>query len=41
MAPGDREWAQADRRARLGIPLDPQTVRDFDALCGRLGVAAI
>jgi LDH2 family malate/lactate/ureidoglycolate dehydrogenase len=27
MAPGDREWAEADFRGRDGIPLDPDTVR--------------
>jgi LDH2 family malate/lactate/ureidoglycolate dehydrogenase len=27
MAPGDREWAEADFRRREGIPLDPDTAR--------------
>jgi LDH2 family malate/lactate/ureidoglycolate dehydrogenase len=27
MAPGDREWAEADLRRRDGVPLDPDTVR--------------
>ncbi len=27
MAPGDREWADADERDRLGIPIDPDTAR--------------
>ena len=27
MAPGDREWAEADRRACDGVPLDPDTAR--------------
>jgi LDH2 family malate/lactate/ureidoglycolate dehydrogenase len=27
MAPGDREWAEADLRRREGIPLDPDTAR--------------
>jgi ureidoglycolate dehydrogenase (NAD+) len=27
MAPGDREWAEADRRAAEGIPIDPDTAR--------------
>lgn len=27
MAPGDREWAEMDRRKQEGIPLDPDTVR--------------
>jgi LDH2 family malate/lactate/ureidoglycolate dehydrogenase len=40
MAPGDREWAEADRRAREGIPLDPQTVTDFDRLAGRFALPA-
>lgn len=27
MAPGDREWKEADRRAEEGIPIDPDTAR--------------
>jgi len=27
MAPGDREWAEAERRAANGIPIDPDTAR--------------
>jgi LDH2 family malate/lactate/ureidoglycolate dehydrogenase len=27
MAPGDREWAEADRRRAEGIPIDPDTAR--------------
>ncbi len=27
MAPGDREWAEMDKRKKEGIPLDPDTVR--------------
>jgi LDH2 family malate/lactate/ureidoglycolate dehydrogenase len=27
MAPGDREWEEADRRDREGIPIDPDTAR--------------
>lgn len=27
MAPGDREWAETDRRRAEGIPVDPDTVR--------------
>jgi ureidoglycolate dehydrogenase (NAD+) len=27
MAPGDREWAEADRRDAQGIPVDPDTAR--------------
>lgn len=40
MAPGDREWAEADRRAAEGVPLDPQTVIDFDRLANRFGLPA-
>ncbi len=38
LAPGDREWAEADRRRRDGIPVDPVTIEDFTALAERLGV---
>jgi LDH2 family malate/lactate/ureidoglycolate dehydrogenase len=34
MAPGDREWAEADRRAVAGIPIDPTTAEAFRALAG-------
>ena len=27
MAPGDREWAEAERRTSQGIPIDPDTAR--------------
>lgn len=27
MAPGDREWREADRRSAEGIPVDPDTAR--------------
>jgi LDH2 family malate/lactate/ureidoglycolate dehydrogenase len=36
MAPGDREWAEFDRRARAGIPLDPETQAAFARLAQRL-----
>lgn len=38
MAPGDREWAEADRRAAEGIPLDPDTLEAFRRLAERYGV---
>ncbi len=40
MAPGDREWAEAERRRRGGIPLDPQTIRRFAALRQRFDLPA-
>lgn len=39
MAPGDREWAEADRRAAEGIPIDPTTEQGFLDLAGRYGLA--
>lgn len=38
MAPGDREWAEADRRAVEGIPLDPATLEAFQRLADRFGL---
>lgn len=38
MAPGDREWAEADRRAVEGIPVDPVTEEAFRSLAGRYGI---
>jgi len=38
MAPGDREWAEAERREREGVPLDPATVEAFERLGGRYGI---
>lgn len=38
MAPGDREWAEADRRAAEGIPIDPATEDAFRAIAGRYGI---
>jgi ureidoglycolate dehydrogenase (NAD+) len=34
MAPGDREWAEADRRMIEGIPIDPDTARFLNILQG-------
>lgn len=39
MAPGDREWAEADRREADGIPLDPETVRLFRDLASRFSLS--
>jgi LDH2 family malate/lactate/ureidoglycolate dehydrogenase len=38
MAPGDREWAEADRRARDGVPIDPDTEEALRRLAGRFGL---
>jgi LDH2 family malate/lactate/ureidoglycolate dehydrogenase len=38
MAPGDREWAEAQRRAVKGIPIDPATAAAFRGLAERHGV---
>ncbi|WP_265519094.1 Ldh family oxidoreductase [Nitratireductor luteus] len=38
MAPGDREWAESDRRAAEGIPLDPVTLEAFRHLADRFAV---
>lgn len=35
LAPGDREWAEADRRDAEGIPVDPQTAAQFDEFAER------
>ncbi|MEW6256350.1 MAG: Ldh family oxidoreductase [Pseudomonadota bacterium] len=35
LAPGDREWREAGRRERDGIPIDPATAQAFDALAAR------
>lgn len=37
MAPGDREWAERDRRAARGIPLDPDTAEAFRLLATQTG----
>ncbi|MFC3230468.1 Ldh family oxidoreductase [Marinibaculum pumilum] len=39
LAPGDREWAEADRRAAAGIPIDPDTEAVFRDLVDRFGLA--
>jgi LDH2 family malate/lactate/ureidoglycolate dehydrogenase len=39
LAPGDREWAEAERRRANGVPLDPATVEAFKARAGRFGLA--
>jgi LDH2 family malate/lactate/ureidoglycolate dehydrogenase len=38
MAPGDREWAEADRRERDGIPIDPETEAALRRLASRFGL---
>jgi LDH2 family malate/lactate/ureidoglycolate dehydrogenase len=38
LAPGDREWAEADSRAVQGIPVDPETESAFRRLAGRYGI---
>ena len=38
LAPGDREWAEADRRAAAGIPIDPVTEQAFERLAKTLSV---
>lgn len=38
MAPGDREWAEEQRRDVAGIPLDPDTADGFRALASRYGI---
>ncbi|WP_322099694.1 Ldh family oxidoreductase [Aquibaculum arenosum] len=35
MAPGDREWAEAEQRRRNGIPIDPTTLENFERLAER------
>ena len=39
MAPGDREWAERDRRRQAGIPLDPDTATAFRQLATETGAA--
>ena len=41
MAPGDREWAQAQERARIGIPIDPETAASFGRLAERFGLTPL
>ena len=39
LAPGDREWAEADRRQGSGVPIDPTTEQAFERLARDLAVA--
>jgi LDH2 family malate/lactate/ureidoglycolate dehydrogenase len=39
MAPGDREWAEAERREQGGIPIDPTTLAAFARMAERHGFA--
>ena len=39
MAPGDREWAEAEQRRLRGVPLDPVTIDGFYDLCDRYDLA--
>ncbi|RCS22746.1 Ldh family oxidoreductase [Phyllobacterium salinisoli] len=39
LAPGDREWAKADRREAGGIPIDPETERVFRELSQQFGLS--
>jgi len=38
MAPGDREWAEAERREAEGIPIDPDTADAFARYAKRFGL---
>jgi hypothetical protein len=38
MAPGDREWAEYDRRSAKGVPIDPATAESFIDLATRFGL---
>ena len=38
MAPGDREWAEEARRRDEGIPLDPETLRQFGEIAAETGI---
>lgn len=38
LAPGDREWAEAARRERDGIPIDSDTAAGFDRLAAAYGI---
>ncbi len=40
MAPGDREWAEAERRRSLGIPIDQTTIDTFNHLAHAHGIPA-
>jgi LDH2 family malate/lactate/ureidoglycolate dehydrogenase len=39
MAPGDREWAEAARRRKDGVPIDPTTATEFERLAESVGIA--
>jgi LDH2 family malate/lactate/ureidoglycolate dehydrogenase len=39
LAPGDREWDEAERRDVRGVPIDPETEQSFKDLAGRYGIA--
>ncbi len=41
MAPGDREWEEEERRRRDGIPLDPETQRQFAEIAAESGITPI
>ena len=38
MAPGDREWSEAQRRRREGVTIDPATAAAFEELAARYGL---
>jgi len=38
LPPGDREWAEAERRWNAGVPIDPETAAAFVRLAGRYGL---
>lgn len=38
MAPGDREWAEAERRVVQGIPVDPASAEAFAGFAGTFGL---
>jgi LDH2 family malate/lactate/ureidoglycolate dehydrogenase len=38
LAPGDREWAEHDRRMAEGVPIDPTTAGSFADLAARFGL---
>jgi LDH2 family malate/lactate/ureidoglycolate dehydrogenase len=39
MAPGDREWTEAEARARDGVTIDPATALAFRDLADEYSVA--
>ena len=39
LAPGDREWAEAARREKQGVPIDPKTEQAFHDMSVRYGIA--